>query len=109
MPAGSRRSYEGKGSKMEVIFVGAGAPFEVRMVDNQADTIIRAAETLKARYAVLVDEWSAEQNCPIWSVFDMKGCSKMHGQYVFPMATKSFTAETSDGAVMWAAAMVGKA
>ena len=92
---------------MEVTFVGAGEPFVVRLVDNHANTILRAAENLKARFVVLMDDYFHEGDVPIWSVFDVKGASKMMGEYVLPLAVKKFKAETSDGAVMWAVAKLG--
>jgi hypothetical protein len=95
--------------KLEVTYIGKGEPFTVRMVNNRADDIVRAAETLKARFAILVDEVDYANNVPIWSVFDLsKLPQKMMGQHVFPLASKRFRADKPDAAIMWAFAQLGK-
>lgn len=94
----------------EVVFVGSGGELSLRMHDNSVDSLCKAAETMKARFFVVIDEWNFAQNMPVWAVFDMRKAEKNvigSSSWVLPIASKTFTAETSDAAVMWAVAKLG--
>lgn len=94
-------------AKIEVTYIrpGSGEPFVVRHTTHYADQIIRNAKTLGAIRVVCVDGRDDMRDLLIWAVFDVRRSTKVfNGEFSMPVPERSFVAETSDAAVMWAIA-----
>ena len=86
-------------------FICPGGEMKIRFTSRNLKDIIGAANTLKAQYFVMVDEWDHAQDLPIWGVFDMRTVnqnSPVPGEVSIRDPIKRFTAETPDAAVMFA-------
>ena len=81
------------------------------MTVNTTTAMCEAARNLKARYFVAVDGWDDMRALPIWGVFDMRTAqmnTPVPGMWSVNDPIRTFTTETSDGAVMYAVARMSK-
>lgn len=88
--------------QVEVTYILAGGAMQIRHNDGHANTICDAAKALGARYFVMLDGHDNSANAPIWSIFETRRIEKMLNEWVLPVPLKTFTAHTSDAAVMYA-------
>ena len=83
--------------KLEVTFVKDDGEMTIRMTENDQDSILRAAQTLKAHHVVFQAYRPTPR--PIWAVFDLR---KLVDGRLPQAADKTFMTEKNDAAVMWA-------
>lgn len=94
-----------------VTFVTARGQLEIRLSDNNTQAICNAAETLGALYFVTQDGHCVVENLPIWAIFELARCSRNGGgprTWSLARPTRTFTAESDDGAVMYALMLAGR-
>ncbi len=79
----------------------------VRMMAPGYNEICEAAVALKATHFVMVEDWHIGFDKPIWGVFEMRTAEKdtpQLGTWSIRDPIRKFTADTPDGAVMFALA-----
>lgn len=67
----------------------------IRLTENTVDAMCNAAETLKARFFVALDDRK-------WCVYDMRRAEKFLRAWVLPEPTKVFEQDQHAAAEMWA-------
>lgn len=90
---------------VEVTYITKSGSYEVRLNSSHLRDVCSAAQVLDASYFVAIDGWDDMQNCPIWSVFDMRSARRntpVPGEWSIDDPVKTFRTEKPDPAVMWA-------
>lgn len=88
--------------KREVTFITPSGEMMIRMMDASYNDICEAATQLKATHFVMIDDVMVGSMLPVWGVFSMRGVEKSLGNWVINDPIRTFEAETSDAAVMFA-------
>lgn len=89
----------------EVTFIRPDGDMMIRMTEPTTRSICEAAQALKASHFVTIEDRCVTTNQPIWGVFEMRTAQKdtpYPGEWSINDPVKTFTAATSDAAVMWA-------
>lgn len=97
-------------STRAVTFIVPGGEMTIRMMQNDTDSMVKAAKTLKARYFVAADGYDQASCQTMWGVFDTKGLEKSPDgrQWSLRDPIKVFTDWAPDAAVMYALAISGR-
>lgn len=94
---------------LEVIYITRNGAVAIRLVNDMSNTVRAAGKSLKARYLVAAFDWSATWRCPIWAVYDLRkqGSETPGGDRSLALPEREFVHPSSDGAVMFALALMG--
>lgn len=90
--------------KREVVFFPPGGQVKLVFMTNDGHAFVEAAKQMKSRYFVSQDDYDQLNRLPVWGVFDTLTYGRMLGQWVIQDPIRTFTAEKSDAAVMFALA-----
>lgn len=92
-------------AQREVTFIRPDGDMMIRMMEPTTRSICEAAQALKASHFVTADDFCIATDLPIWGVFEMRTAQKdtpYPGEWSINDPVRTFTAATSDAAVMWA-------
>lgn len=92
----------------QTVYITPAGEMLIRHTHNDVQAICETARVLKARYFVTQDGHDVMDDQPIWGVFDLTRCDpRGGGPGVWSLAqpTRTFVADTNDGAVMFAMAL----
>lgn len=96
----------------EVAFITAKGEMILRLTDQTYSAIRHTAETLGARWVVMIDDiymrGVKNRNDGVWGIFDMQRVDTSLGQVIFPEPTRTFPIDAPDAAMMYAVTVLGR-